>query len=187
MKNIFKIILVLITFNLTITGCLSTQKEMNIKMEDEKAKSRCEEFAYLGNIPTGIQADIEQGSQTIVNFIIGNSSCTAIANSKANYQTDKIYLNFDSIMCNGNEEVKAKGQILDKECIPGISAKHITNTKAVKFLEDMAQKYPFSEYQKELLRTKLRYLETQPNINVFIHITEPFYFMHKERIHEYGY
>lgn len=187
MKSIFKVTSLVITFNLMITGCSSTQKEVNTNGENEKAKSICEKYTYLGKIPTGMRADIEQGSPTIINFTIGDKSCTAISNSKANYQIDKISLNFDSITCEGNKEIKVKGQILDKDCMPGINAKHIINSNTVKYLEEKVEKYPLLEYKKELLNAKMGYLETEPNMEVFIQITEPFYFMHKDQIHKFGY
>lgn len=189
MKKInFRISLSLIAISIVISGCTSSKdipiSKMNI---NNNLESLCNSNFYSGKIKTGVLANIEKGSPTIIEFNIGNKVCSSVANSKALYQTNKILLDFNSMKCEGQKEIRVKGQILGQECSSGIKANHKINLKAIKFIEEKMKITPSLIYKKELIKAQIGYLETEPNRDVFVQIIEPSYFMHKDKIHMFGY
>ncbi|WP_424598474.1 hypothetical protein [Arcobacter sp.] len=148
----------------------------------------CGKSFYKGKLLLGSYADITTNGESLLQIQINNTTCLAQVDAKASYQLNKILFTFNSIQCKSQKIIKVKGQVLDYECLPGIKAKHVINKKAIKYLEERLRLFPSNvKFQKELIKTKFGYLETEQKLDVFVQIYEPMIFLHKDKINKFGY
>ncbi|MCG3714170.1 hypothetical protein L5F64_01150 [Aliarcobacter butzleri] len=190
MKNYIYKISVIFSVLLIIVGCSSKKEEMTNeeKLRIEEQKLNCNKNLYKGKILFGTITNSMESYPSLVSIEIGNKLCTAeINSSRINYQTNKIYFTFNQLNCDGKNIIPAKGFILDSQCQEGIKANLRISEKLITDLENQLKIFQSEQLKRELLKAKIGYLESEPNQEVFIQITEPYYFMHKYQIHRFGY
>lgn len=190
MKNYIYKISVIFTVLLIIVGCSSKKEEMTKeeKLRIEEQKLNCIKNFYKGKILFGTIANSKEFQPSLVNVEIGDKLCIAEINpARINYETNKIYFTFNQLSCDGKSIIPAKGFILDSQCQEGIKANLRISEKLITDLENQLKIFQSEELKQELLKAKMGYLESEPNQEVFIQITEPYYFMHKYQIHRFGY
>jgi hypothetical protein len=178
MNNIFRVILVSFIF-LILTGCSNKKEEIanENKLNLEK-EFNCNKKFYKGKILFGTFANLNESHPSWLEVEIGNKLCTAEINPIMGYQTNKLYFTLNQLSCN-NKIIPIEGFILDSQCEPGIIANHKINEKLISYLESELKIFPSKQLEQELVKAKIGYLESEPNQEVFIQITEPFYFLHK--------
>lgn len=185
MKNYIYKMSVLFSILLIVVGCSSKKEEITNeeKLRIEEQKLNCNKNFYKGRILFGTTASLIESHPSWVEVEIGDKLCIAEINpTRISYQTNKLYFTFNKLTCDDKDIIPIKGFILDNQCQPGIKANLKINEKLITDLEKQLKIIQSVQLEQELLKAKIGNLESEPNQEVFIQITEPAYFINKNKV-----